>query len=218
VASPPLFNFNQPFGAPGGLGLHQPPGPHFGDGLAYPPPPFADEIPPTPLLSAGTASFGSFPPVVASAPPPRPSISEAVRRHEALLQEPYDPPIDVEMGSGDEYLGDSEDEEEAAIERRGENQYSAYVRGPIVEPREASEAVMRTFSAYAEGKALTTYQPTVSNSPLNDPKTLAIFRHFVFVTGPSMSLYERHPFDHSKIHPAETAQAGQGSQNIWTCE
>ncbi|KAI9682672.1 MAG: hypothetical protein M1829_006659 [Trizodia sp. TS-e1964] len=48
---------------------------------------------------------------------------------------------------------------------------------------------MRTF--LNEPNILATYRPSASESPLMDPKTARIFCHFVSVTGPSLSIYER---------------------------
>ncbi|KAK1755753.1 fungal transcriptional regulatory-like protein [Echria macrotheca] len=73
---------------------------------------------------------------------------------------------------------------------------------------------LRTFSNPAAGNILATYIPSSANSPLNDAQTAAIFWYFVNTTGPSMSLYERHPLD-----PSPVFQGGpipRARRHIWT--
>ncbi|KAA8905070.1 hypothetical protein FN846DRAFT_779144 [Sphaerosporella brunnea] len=61
---------------------------------------------------------------------------------------------------------------------------------------------------------LATYHPTLSSSPLMNPVTAKIFCHFVYVLGPSMSLFERYP---PNPHIAFTPGAGlHGPQNVWS--
>lgn len=55
---------------------------------------------------------------------------------------------------------------------------------------------LRSFSSFLdEPDAITTYQPSSSPTPLEDPMTAKIFLHFINVTGQNISLYERHPAD-----------------------
>ncbi|KAK4156211.1 transcriptional regulatory protein moc3 [Chaetomidium leptoderma] len=73
---------------------------------------------------------------------------------------------------------------------------------------------IRSFAALADDNMLDTYTPTSASSPLNDAHTAAIFWYFVNVTGQSMSLYERHPFDPTPMfqgHPVPKQR-----QHIWT--
>jgi len=75
---------------------------------------------------------------------------------------------------------------------------------------------LRSFSMPGVGNILETYIPSSTSSPLNDPHTAAIFWYFVNMTGPSMSLYERHPFD-----PSPMFQGGpvpKARRHIWTCK
>lgn len=73
----------------------------------------------------------------------------------------------------------------------------------------------RSFAAFAPDNLLATYEPSANNSPLNDSRIAAIFWHFVNVTGPSISLYERHP--HQDSAPGFAAQAiPRARQHIWT--
>ncbi len=63
---------------------------------------------------------------------------------------------------------------------------------------------------------LATYTPSPKSSPLEDPVAARIFCHFVNVTAPCISLFERHPANPSLIFqgwPIPTSQ-----QHIWTCK
>lgn len=72
----------------------------------------------------------------------------------------------------------------------------------------------RTFSTHGAETVLATYDPSPVNSPLTDKHIAAVFWHFINVTGPSMSLYERHPLDPSNMFPG---QASKTKQHQWTC-
>jgi hypothetical protein len=58
---------------------------------------------------------------------------------------------------------------------------------------------MRSILAYANNMTMTTYKPTANNLPINDPVTKVVFIHFVSVTGPTMSLFERQAFDAPRV-------------------
>lgn len=73
---------------------------------------------------------------------------------------------------------------------------------------------IRSFAAFADGNILDTYTPSSASSPLNDPQTAAVFWHFVNVTGQSMSLYERQPFDPTSLF--EGRPIPQQRPHIWT--
>lgn len=75
----------------------------------------------------------------------------------------------------------------------------------------------RTYHSFLDRpNVLTTYQPSAQTSPLNDSTAARIFHHFVNVTGPSISVYERHPANPSLLfqgHPVPKSQ-----QHIWACK
>ncbi|KAI1322987.1 hypothetical protein F5Y16DRAFT_412894 [Xylariaceae sp. FL0255] len=72
---------------------------------------------------------------------------------------------------------------------------------------------VRTFSTYGAETVLATYDPSPINSPLTDRHIAAVFWHFINVTGPSMSLYERHPLDPANTFQGQAIHTKQ--QNIW---
>jgi hypothetical protein len=62
---------------------------------------------------------------------------------------------------------------------------------------------------------LTSYFPSMKDSPLRDPVGAKIFCHFVNVIGPGISMFERHPANPSLVfqgHPVPQAQ-----RHIWSC-
>jgi len=63
---------------------------------------------------------------------------------------------------------------------------------------------------------LATYAPSSRSSPLNDRMTARIFCHFINVTGPTISLFERHPANPSLVFQGNPVPKSQ--QHIWTCK
>ena len=61
---------------------------------------------------------------------------------------------------------------------------------------------------------LSSYQPTFTASPLRDSTTARVFCHFITATGPSLSIFERHPINPSVIFTGAPVQASQ--QSLWT--
>ncbi|KAK0735885.1 hypothetical protein B0T21DRAFT_194030 [Apiosordaria backusii] len=73
---------------------------------------------------------------------------------------------------------------------------------------------IRSFAGHGVNNVLDTYMPSSASSPLNDSQTAAIFWYFVNVTGQSMSLYERHPFDPTPMF--QGLPVAKERQHIWT--
>lgn len=120
----------------------------------------------------------------------------------------------VDHSDDDLYLVDSEDEFERA---QLTNAYGNGAQSHNYNPFAGCSMGTRPFSAWANNNVLTSYVPCAVNSPLNDSKAAGIFWHFVNVTGPSMSLYERHLSQNCSRR--EFAQSGYNAKhNIWTCE
>ncbi|KKA27351.1 hypothetical protein TD95_003202, partial [Thielaviopsis punctulata] len=108
----------------------------------------------------------------------------------------------------------------AADEKAAMVQQLVQSQGGLNTPEYSTQ--LRTFSRYADDtNVLKNYTPSMKSSPLNDPNTAAVFWHFVNITGVSMSLYERHPFDHSRFAAEfeaidEARQHAPPGQNIWS--
>ncbi len=74
---------------------------------------------------------------------------------------------------------------------------------------------LRSFTAFLnEPHVLATYRPTATASPLMDPQTARVFCHFVTSTGPSLSIFERHPTNPSVMFTGAPVPAAQ--QALWT--
>lgn len=115
----------------------------------------------------------------------------------------------------DESMGESEDELFAQ-----ESHLNAAGHGIVASQRFDHHYHMfgthtRTFSTVGAETVLATYDPSPANSPLTDKHIAAVFWHFMNVTGPSMSLYERHPLDPSNVFQGQTPKT---KQHGWTCK
>jgi len=76
---------------------------------------------------------------------------------------------------------------------------------------------LRSFTSFIEGPdMLATYIPSPQSTPLKDSTTARIFCHFVNVTGPCISLFERHPANPSLMFQGVPVPKSQ--QNIWACK
>ncbi|KAH1309216.1 hypothetical protein KXX16_003589 [Aspergillus fumigatus] len=117
--------------------------------------------------------------------------------------------IYVDDESEEYYDVESDEEMEEQTSAEDFNQLSL-----IVASANQDERQLRSFTTYLnEPNMLASYHPTLGSSPLNNPKTARIFVHFIHSTGPSLSIFERHPADsaHTLGSPVPAAQQG-----LWT--
>lgn len=115
--------------------------------------------------------------------------------------------VDYESEEYYDVESDEEMEDQASVEDF--NQLSL-----IVASANRDERQLRSFTTYLnEPNMLASYRPTLGSSPLNNPKTARIFVHFIHATGPTLSIFERHPADsgHTLGSPVPAAQQG-----LWT--
>lgn len=112
----------------------------------------------------------------------------------------------MEDESEDYYDVDSDDETGEQSQAEGFNQLSL-----IMASANRDERQLRSFTTYLnEPNILASYRPTLGSSPLNNPKTARIFAHFIHSTGPSLSIFERHPTDSSIVLGTAVPSAQQG--------
>ncbi|KAH8424638.1 putative C6 finger domain protein [Aspergillus melleus] len=111
---------------------------------------------------------------------------------------------------GDDYYDVGSDEElEDPTTAENFNQLSLIMASANRDQRQ-----LRSFTTYLnEPNLLASYHPTLGSSPLNNPKTARIFLHFIHSTGPTLSVFERHPVDPSTMFGAPVSPAQQG---LWT--
>lgn len=93
--------------------------------------------------------------------------------------------------------------------------------GPLVAtnlraPLDLCGTQVRSFRALADERVLVNYVPSPTDTPLNDPKTAAVFWYFVTVTAPSLNPYERNRIDPSRIFSNEPIP--KSDQHIWSCK
>lgn len=118
-------------------------------------------------------------------------------------------------------MGESEDENEGFTEEDlahlESNDLGIRVARRMDRTAEYYDTRLRTFTGFVDANSvLATYTPSSTNSPLNDAQTASVFWYFVNVTGPSMSLYERHPFDPSPLFQGQPVPKAR--RHIWTCK
>lgn len=74
---------------------------------------------------------------------------------------------------------------------------------------------LRSYTTFLnEPNILSTYQPKFTASPLMDSMTARIFCHFITATGPTLSMYERHPQNSSVMFTG--APVPSALQALWT--
>lgn len=77
------------------------------------------------------------------------------------------------------------------------------------------DRVLRSYTTFLDvPNVLSTYQPTYTASPLMDSTTARVFCHFITATGPSLSIYERHPTNPSVMFTGAPVPSSQ--QSLWT--
>ena len=83
--------------------------------------------------------------------------------------------------------------------------------------QDTQDLSLRSFTSFIDRPdMLASYIPSPQSSPLRDSIAATIFCHFVNVTGPSMSMFERHPANPSLIFQGLPVPKSQ--QHIWTCQ
>jgi hypothetical protein len=138
--------------------------------------------------------------------------------------------VDLDQESEDDMDEDDDDEGEYRIGAQEDGMIMMETTGPggqMMSTRQQISHILEPFSRHLDEHSrisfqsflpdagvLATYHPTLSSSPLMNPITAKIFCHFVYVLGPSMSLFERYP---PNPHLAFTPGAGlHGPQNVWS--
>ncbi|KAL1800841.1 hypothetical protein ACET3X_001183 [Alternaria dauci] len=76
-----------------------------------------------------------------------------------------------------------------------------------------NELGIRRYDAFLYDGLLSDYRPEYAASPLRNPKTARVFAHYIHVTGPTLSMYERNPIHPALIFESSTRPVQQG---LWT--
>lgn len=76
-----------------------------------------------------------------------------------------------------------------------------------------NELNMRRYDTFLYNGMLDHYRAEEHANPLRNPMTARVFAHFIFATGPSLSIFERHPRNPSAIFSENSAEYQRG---LWT--
>lgn len=157
--------------------------------------------------------FGNLPNTISQDPyatTKRPSITQSAEDVQSSITKPQNTTLDYDLPEDDASMGDSDDETRDPRE----------LLGPVVQrftgAWDVNGARVRAFSTFAKCDVLSEYTASAQIRELKDPRMVAIFMHFIKVTGPTMSLYERHPFDHGDDEQFNPNP--KGANNLWTCK
>ncbi|KAI5868638.1 hypothetical protein GGS23DRAFT_41290 [Durotheca rogersii] len=178
-----------------------------------------------------SSNFGQFPsdtsnnPAQAASPVAPPQEADSYTLDKGKSRAEYEPPIEATTSNYEEWEYPVSDDESMAesddVPIGQDNTTSLIFNDPgavafqrLDHPYNMFGTHTRTFSAFAPESFLATYNPSPADSPLHDEQIAAVFWHFVNVTGPSISLYERHPFDPSPIFQGQAIPKAR--QHIWT--
>lgn len=80
-----------------------------------------------------------------------------------------------------------------------------------------SDLSMRRYDAFIYAGILDMYRAEWVANPLRNPKTARVFAHFIFATGPTLSIYERKSRNASAMfseHPVRSQQQGLWTYNL----
>ena len=155
-------------------------------------------------------------------PPPLPDDAQGKGKARAdaekplLLQSQFEE-LGYTVYDDDASMGDSDDEMVPVLHQAQMNldEVGLVVSRRIEQPSNFFDTQTRTFSFFAQDNFLAAYEPSPMSSPLNDKQIASVFWHFINVTGPSISLYERHPVDPSPLFQGQPVPRSR--QHIWTC-
>jgi hypothetical protein len=109
----------------------------------------------------------------------------------------------------DEEMPDRDDEKEEDMVVLSQD-YSLIRR---IHFENTSELTVRRYDAFIYDGFLTHYKAENVANPLKNPKTARVFAHFIHITGPSLSIYERNPRNPNPIFDRTTPP---GLQSLWT--
>jgi hypothetical protein len=114
-----------------------------------------------------------------------------------------------ETESDDYYDIESGEETEEMTQDEVNNQLSL-----IMSSVTQDSLMVRSYTTFLnEPNILADYRPSMGSSPLNNPRTARIWLHFIHATGPSWSLWERHPTNSSLLFDSPVPPSHQGLWN-----
>ncbi|KAF2442723.1 hypothetical protein P171DRAFT_48486 [Karstenula rhodostoma CBS 690.94] len=82
-----------------------------------------------------------------------------------------------------------------------------------IQYQHTNELSVRRYDAFIYEGVLASYKAEQVANPLKNPKTARVFVHFIHVTAPSLSIYERNPRNPASLFEGPTPPS---QQNLWT--
>ncbi|KAL5451546.1 hypothetical protein PMIN07_004956 [Paraphaeosphaeria minitans] len=82
-----------------------------------------------------------------------------------------------------------------------------------IQYQHTNELSVRRYDAFIYEGVLASYKAEQVANPLKNPKTARVFAHFIHVTAPSLSIYERNPRNPASLFEGLTPPS---QQNLWT--
>ncbi|KAF7868519.1 hypothetical protein EAF04_005050 [Stromatinia cepivora] len=156
------------------------------------------------------ASGGNFPQLSMSNNPNQNSVDN--NNHPGIKQQDEQIFDDDEMSLENDYAADDFEHDTFNVHNMD------YGIGAVIAlqaRQDAQNQSLRSFTSLIDrSNMLSAYNPSLRSSPLNDTMTARIFCHFINVTGPSMSMFERNPANPSLIFQGRSVPSSQ--QHIWT--
>ena len=122
----------------------------------------------------------------------------------------------IPIGRAHPGVHDRRDEEASMGDSGDGEQTSRSLMTPVfmgIYGHNSRDVSLGPFSTFARNDAVGEYRSSPLASELKDDVKRKLFEHFMRVTGPTMSLYERHFFDR-----AERNMTNDEGRNIWSCE
>ncbi|KAG9229751.1 hypothetical protein BJ875DRAFT_177734 [Amylocarpus encephaloides] len=158
----------------------------------------------------------SYPQLIGS----RDRISSLATRYMSREEEEEEDPFDPFDVSDEDTLMEEDDgfawQEVSYSHHIQRNDLGIQVVGALLGPGQRFQDLHpRSITSFIDRPdMLATYAPSIQSSPLNDPMTARIFCHFVNVTGPCISMFERNPANPSLIFQGQPVPSSQ--HHIWT--
>lgn len=143
--------------------------------------------------------------------------SAASSGSQQYLAETDDDPFDVsdEDVQMEEYIGPTQWEDDFVDHHLKNNDLGIVVALQASQDNQGQQ--IRSFTSFIDRPdMLATYVPSPQSSPLSDSMTARIFCHFINVTAPCISMFERHPANPSLIFQGQPVPPSL--QHIWTCK
>lgn len=157
--------------------------------------------PPIPITQFNTSPDYEIEPMVPLSDSPNQFLQRAAV--EVIDDDYYDLHSDEEM--------DVDTNAIASVEQDRQLSLSRIIHGNHIS---ICDAQSRRYDAFVQDRTLDHYRPEEHANPLKNPATARVFAHFISVTGPTISIFERHPRNTSVLfHPGQVPFSQQG---LWT--